>query len=117
MRKVPDVRRNSRTALIFDPGLGRFGRRSAFRAGQKKVHLHKFFVRFEHRTAESKDVEKSVVDLWGDILKVLQHHDPELALVKGHDDDIMATSRQQLPTDLQDLKEERLVYECANKSF
>ena len=50
-------------------------------------------------------------------MKVLQKKDPDVAIVKGVDDEIVATTKQQLPTDLDDLKEDWVKYDCDTKSF
>ena len=76
----------------FRPRFGKPRAKKRGLSGSKKiVYLHRFFVQFEDRTPASKDVQKAIVDLWGDILKVLQNKDPDLALVKGVDDKIIAT--------------------------
>ncbi len=75
--------------------------------GEKKVdHQYRTYVKFEMKIQSSDDVQGSVVQKMRDILVKMQERDSNFAFIKARNDEVLVCSRQQMPKELKDLKDE-----------
>ena len=86
--------------------------------GKKKVdHQYRTYFKFEMKIMSSNDAQGSVGQKMGDIMVKMQERDNNFAFINIRDNEVLAYSRQQIPKELKDLKDEWMHFAGGNKSF
>ena len=86
--------------------------------GAKKiVHEHSWYAAVTFKIDSCKDVQKGVVDKFGDILTTIRKKDEEAAIINASDEITKAFTKAQLPQELDDLVNEWLHVEGNQKSI
>ena len=102
----------------FSGGSGNRAKGWKRKGTEKKIeHDYTTIFRLEMRVKSSTDTQQMVLETVGGLLEAIKKRDKDAAIVCHHDEDIKAFTKLQLPKDLEDLKEEWLVFDCGNRAF
>ena len=102
----------------FPQGTAGRARASKRKTKEKMIeHLHKSVVNFNLKIPLSEDNQLMVMNRFGDLISIVKKKDNSVAIVNHSNEDQKVFTREQLPADLDDFKEEWTFFDCKNSAF